>query len=77
VTRLTQRVIAEYRQLPGLRLTTRQAARLWTVDANHCENVLNALVDAGYLYVDGRRQYARRDVADVHPVDLAALKAAA
>ena len=40
-------------------------------------SVLNALVDAGYLYIDSRRQYARRDVADLRWVDLAALKAVA
>jgi hypothetical protein len=45
----SQRILAEYREMPGLRLTLRQAARLWAMDAVHCQAVLDALVTAGSL----------------------------
>lgn len=46
----------EFGEMPGLRLTTRQAARLFGVDERVCEATLSALVDAGHLvrHVDGR-----------------------
>jgi hypothetical protein len=45
----SQRILAEYREIPGLRLTLRQAARLWAMDAVHCQAVLDALVASGSL----------------------------
>jgi hypothetical protein len=77
VAHLTERILAEYRQFPGLRLTTRQAARLWTLETVHCEDVLKALVDAGYLYVDDSGQYALRQIADPRSVGAAAREAVA
>jgi len=46
----------EFAEMPGLRLTTRQAARLFGVDERVCEATLCALVEAGHLVrrVDGR-----------------------
>jgi hypothetical protein len=35
--------------MPGLRLTSNQAARLWALDRTTSERVLNGLVDAGFL----------------------------
>ncbi len=44
-----RRARAEYIEMPGLRLTAAQAARLWTLDAAFCADVLSALVEAGFL----------------------------
>jgi hypothetical protein len=47
---LAARIQGEYREMPGLRLTVRQACRLWQVDAATCEAVLDALVKDGFLF---------------------------
>jgi hypothetical protein len=46
---LFTRVLGEYREMPGLRLTLEQAARLWQMDLSACEAVLTALVADGLL----------------------------
>lgn len=46
---LVARIRAEYGEMPGLRLTVSQAARLWQMDAGACEAVLQALVAEGFL----------------------------
>lgn len=46
---IVERVRAEYREMPGLRLTPAQAMRLWGVDAAMCERVIAKLVSADYL----------------------------
>ena len=51
------RILAEYREMPGLRLTLRQAARLWAMDAVHCQAILDALVAAGSLRRDSKGEY--------------------
>jgi hypothetical protein len=38
------RARGEFREMPGLRLTFAQACRLWQLDAETCEAVLNALL---------------------------------
>jgi hypothetical protein len=38
------RVRSEYHEMPGLRLTVAQAARLWQLDRLECEAVLDFLV---------------------------------
>ena len=43
------RVQAEYREMPGLKLTLRQAARLFALELGYCERVLGALVEQGAL----------------------------
>jgi hypothetical protein len=55
---VTTRILAEYKDWPTLRLTTRQAARLWALDLVHCERLLNQLVNDGHLLIDARGQYA-------------------
>lgn len=45
----SQRILAEYQEMPGLRLTLRQAARLWAMDAVRCQAILDALVASGSL----------------------------
>jgi hypothetical protein len=43
------RIKAEYEEMPGLCLTSAQAARLFGLDPTICANVLAACVDAGFL----------------------------
>lgn len=49
LTALRSRVQKEFEELPGLRLTRWQAARLWGLDAAECEGVMRALVAAKVL----------------------------
>ena len=46
---LRERIESEFRELPGLRLTLWQAARLWSLDASECEAVLKRMVAARVL----------------------------
>jgi hypothetical protein len=43
------RVRNEFREMPGLCLTTLQAQRLWCLDERTCARVLSTLVSEGYL----------------------------
>jgi hypothetical protein len=54
-----ERVRAEFREMPGLRLTLLQASRLFDIDPVQCEQVLAALVRSGLLATDGKA-FARR-----------------
>lgn len=55
---LSQRVRAEYEEMPCLRLTLPQASRFWNVDGDTCRAVLDELVAGGFL-VNGRFGYMR------------------
>ena len=46
---VANRVRSEFIEMPGLRLTVRQAARLWGLDPPACENVIDVLVRAAFL----------------------------
>jgi hypothetical protein len=46
---LQRRIRAEYDDMPGLKLTLRQASRLFCVDVPTCERVMAQLVAAGAL----------------------------
>jgi hypothetical protein len=46
---LVRRIRAEFLEMPGLRLTLRQAQRLWSLDAATCASLLEALVDSRFL----------------------------
>lgn len=46
---LVQRVRAEFREIPGLRLTVAQAQRLWALDRATCEAVLSRLTETRVL----------------------------
>jgi len=52
---LRARCRGEFLEMPGMRLTLRQAARLWGIEAALCESLLNALVDSGFLRKTGER----------------------
>ena len=49
VKTLGDRCRGEFLEMPGLRLTVEQAARLWHLDARTCAGVLEALVESGFL----------------------------
>ena len=51
---LQMRVRAEFREMPGLKLTLLQASRLFSIEPVSCERILGALVDAGHLETDGK-----------------------
>ena len=42
-------VAGEFREMPGLRLTLPQAARLWGLEPRACAAILDALVERGAL----------------------------
>jgi hypothetical protein len=50
---LCTRIQAEFREMPGLRLTLPQAARLFSIDPERCERLLSALVEGGHLAATG------------------------
>ena len=54
---LCQRILAEYRDLPGLRLSVRQAARLWSLEPDYCQETLDLLVAEGRLARSARHEY--------------------
>jgi hypothetical protein len=47
---LLGRVRSEFLEMPGLRLTVAQAQRLWHLDEACCATLLQALVDAQFLF---------------------------
>lgn len=51
---LHARIRAEYIEMPGMRLTLPQAARLFNLELTLCARVLEALVTAGALWTNGR-----------------------
>ncbi len=54
-----RRVRAEFLEMPGLRLTISQAARLWAMDIDLCEAVLATLVETRFLVRTSKAQFAR------------------
>jgi hypothetical protein len=50
---LCTRIQAEFREMPGLKLTLPQASRLFSIEPTRCERVLGALVHAGHLATVG------------------------
>jgi hypothetical protein len=54
VSDLVGLIRSEYEEMPGLCLTRAQVQRLWLLEPGTCDNVLGALVDAGYLRLTSR-----------------------
>jgi hypothetical protein len=54
-----RRICSEYIEMPGLRLTLKQAQRLWGLDEETCESSLSFLVDAKFLARVDDQVYAR------------------
>jgi hypothetical protein len=65
---LLQRVYGEFLEMPGLRLTCRQAQRLWGLSESACLQLLEFLVEARFLYRPGHGVYTRlTDGRDLGP----------
>jgi hypothetical protein len=58
---LVERVRADFLEMPGLRLTLPQAARLWGIDLMSCEAVVDALVKREFLQRSATGAIARAD----------------
>jgi hypothetical protein len=56
---LHARIRAEYHEMPGMRLTVAQAARLFNLEPIRCARLLDALVSAGVLRTNGREFLSR------------------
>ena len=56
---LLRRVRGEFREMPGMRLTLDQAVRLWSLDRQTCQSMLDALVASHYLELDGTGRYRK------------------
>ncbi len=50
IDEVLRRVQGEFLEMPGLRLTEPQARRLWGLDSVSCSALLDALVDAKFLF---------------------------
>lgn len=46
---LKTRVRSEFVEMPGLRLTTAQAQRLWNLSREECESILSMLIEEKIL----------------------------
>jgi len=46
---LVERVRSEFLEMPGLRLTIRQASRLWGLDQAACSQIVDILVGTAFL----------------------------
>jgi hypothetical protein len=57
--RMLRRIRGEYLEMPGLRLTRRQAQRLWGLDEQTCVQLLDSLTEAKYLHRKDDGTYAR------------------
>lgn len=55
---LLRRILAEFDEMPGLCLTTRQAARLWNLELAECERTLKELADARAIVRTDDGRYA-------------------
>jgi hypothetical protein len=56
---MLQRIYGEFIEMPGLRLTSQQAQRLWGLDERTCRELLETLVDAKFLCRAAHGAYAR------------------
>jgi DNA-binding IclR family transcriptional regulator len=56
---LLHRVRGEFGEMPGMRLTTEQAMRLWSLDRSTCEGLLGELVAIHFLERDAFGRYKK------------------
>jgi hypothetical protein len=59
---LLDRVRSEFLEMPGLRLTPAQAARLWALDRSRSEQILNGLTSSGFLARTAGGAYLRASI---------------
>lgn len=60
---LLRRIRSEFLEMPGLRLTPAQAARLWALDRPTSERVLDGLTVTGFLLKSRDGAYLRASAA--------------
>ena len=60
LTDVVCRVKAEYLEMPGLKLTRRQAGRLWDLEDVVCDAVLTTLVNDGFLTLTRTDEFVRQ-----------------
>jgi hypothetical protein len=58
---IVRRIEAEFRDMPGLVLTLKQASRFLGVDEAACARILTVLVQAGVLRRSANEYYSRRE----------------
>jgi hypothetical protein len=58
---LLRLIQAEYREIPGLKLTKAQARRLWDIDAHVCDDLFTALLASRFLAETSARTYVLAD----------------
>lgn len=58
---LVERVLGEYREMPGLALTIEQARRLWGCDAVTCQRIADVLVARHVLRWSRNRRLIRAE----------------
>ena len=58
-------VVAEFREMPAMRLTMPQVCRLWSLPRHEAEAVVRSLVAKGLLVIDERGRVCRPE--DVTP----------
>jgi hypothetical protein len=63
IQEVVRRIRGEFLEMPGLRLTSEQARRLWRLDETACEAVLGALVDARFLARTRDGAFIRHDTS--------------
>ena len=56
-----RRAKAEFLEMPGLKLTAAQAAKLWSVDAVLCDKILSALVESRFLMETANASFIRAE----------------
>ncbi len=57
---LTLRILAEFREMPGMCLTIAQAARLWALEGSEAARALESLERAGILKQTAQGSYLLR-----------------
>jgi hypothetical protein len=58
---LLHRIRGEFGEMPGLRLTSTQAARLWQIDVTTATALLASLVETKFLHRTAAGAYKRID----------------
>lgn len=62
-TDIIRRIRGEYLEMPGLSLTLPQAQRLWGLDQGFCHDLLNTLVETGFLARTERGAFVHHDAS--------------
>jgi hypothetical protein len=74
--RLVRKIVTEFAEMPGLRLTQRQAQRLWGLDSDACTGLLDRLVSSGAISCGSDGRYQRSTAAESRDDALRMAKAA-